>query len=287
MTTGFAVDARKEWVNVLRALSAEFPSLIFWKHLERGLAGLGDIDSIAPPGQALVICERFAVLASQAWEDVELVFACRHADNVHPVFVVQRDVFPKLYQFDVSYRPVRMGMPWCLPDALVDFSHLNNDGIRVLRPGALAIVLLMLYGIHLRRRPQFKPHDFVDITYGLQQDMRTARSFVNIVLPSGLRSSMQFWLTNGFQSSKENGLFVLADLRSSYWACARAASFFHLRSGLRSVIAARRRRLKNLCEVEKIVHHHDRIVPAGDITDFIVRMKAEERILFDCKSIIQ
>jgi len=269
---------------LLARLSAEYPQLVFWKHLERGLDGSGDIDSLAPAVVAEYVCARFAQEAMRIWADVELVFACRHAAHVHPVFVVRGGMFPLLAQFDVSYSPVRMGLPWCDPSRVAAHAHLDACGIRVLNPGAQAVVLLMLYGLHRLGRPRFKPYDRVDIQNGLRADRSGAHAFVDDVLPTLLRKAMHRWIEAGLPNPDASDVCVTRHAALAWWACMGGTVWHFFRFPAWAVKYIWRRSNDELCEVRRVVHHHGRKVPDGAMGEFVDRMAFHERVLYQRKA---
>ncbi|EKD98697.1 MAG: hypothetical protein ACD_23C00305G0001 [uncultured bacterium] len=271
------MDDRTAWMLLCRQLTLEFPDLIFWKHLARGLNGSGDIDAVAPAAEALHVVRRMPELVKENFPDAVLVFACRHAANVHPIFVVSKRIFPRLAQFDVSFNPIRFGMPWCNPADLVRFSVLDEHGIRVLRQGALAVVLLMLYGINRDGRSSLKAHDWSDIALGWANDPEVAKQFVQAVLPIAIQKPMRDVLES--LGREDNG----SKVRALWWACARTAMFHHLCHGWKPLTAILRRRLANLCAVQTAVHHHDRVIQCEHIVSFIQKIQDSENVLFERK----
>lgn len=266
--------------SILTNLTSEFDTLVFWKHLDRGLAGSGDIDSIAPADVAPQVCERFSELATETWPDVELVFRCRHAPGVHPVFIVRQKDFPSLIQFDVSFRPSRMGLPWLNPNSLAEFSMLNDRGIRVLYPGALAIVLAFLYGIQRSGQTNMKAHDLRDMTHGLWHDAETAERFVDRVLPATLRPNFFRLVTEVSQALSSSKDDFGAWSHSTWNACLSTAARYHAaRIGTKLPAILVDKCLGN-CNVREIVHKHDRIVSDLDLKSFITQMVRSEDVLY-------
>lgn len=270
----------EDLTNILKDLTSEFDTLVFWKHLDRGLAGSGDIDSIAPEEVAVQVCERFSKLAAETWSDVELIFRCRHAPGVHPVFIVRQNDFPSLIQFDVSFRPSRMGLPWLNPNSLAEFSMLNDRGIRVLYPGALAIVLAFLYGIQRSGRTKMKAHDLSDMTHGLRHDPETATRFVDRVLPATLRPNFHRLVAEAPKTLDVSNDDFGAWSQSAWNACLNTAAGYHAATFGGKLPAILIERYLGNCDVRKIVHQHDRIVPDLNERKFIEQMVHSEDVLF-------
>lgn len=278
------LDAQEKGLTtILKDLTSEFETLVFWKHLDRGLTGSGDIDSIAPEEVAVQVCERFAELAVQTWPDVELIFRCRHAPGVHPVFIVRQSAYPTLTQFDVSFKPTRMGLPWLNPNSLTEFSTLNDRGIRVLYPGALAIVLAFLYGIHQSGRINIKAHDLSDITRGLQHDSTTATRFVDRALPVALRPSFHALVAGISEPLGVSKEYFGAWSQSAWKACLSSAVKYHAAAFGGSLPRILIERYFGNCDVRKIVHQHDRVVPDLNERSFIERTIHSEHVLLKKK----
>ena len=119
-------------------LTKKHPDLIFWKHFDRGISGLGDIDAIAPNYEVDKISADFIRLVFEYFSDAKGVVECRFPINVRPHFIVFESKYPELFHFDISWQPLRLMFPWCNADTLTKFSIVNANGIRILSPGALS-----------------------------------------------------------------------------------------------------------------------------------------------------
>ena len=272
------MDERTKLLVLCQRLTLEFPSLVFWKHLDRGLSGSGDIDAIAPPAVAELVLTHFSNHVENLFDDIGAIFSCCHADNIYPIFLLTTSAFPKLLQFDVSYQPVRFGLPWCDPAQLSKFSVINQEGIRVLQPGPLAVVLLMLYGFNRSGALRMKPHDWTDVKKGWVEDSGTALHFVVTVLPIVLHEP----IINMLESLGSTGSQWNRGLAKHVWkVCLQSALRYSLSREWRHVWSLLQRRSTGLCDVQIVVHRHDRVVQTSDMAFFMRTVRATEHVLLD------
>jgi hypothetical protein len=167
-------------------------------------------------------------------------------------------------QIDISWLPKRFGVPWCAPELLRAFSMMNSDGIRVLKPGALCVILLMLYGLSRRGQNTLKKHDYESVLYGVRYDSEVAHQFCEIVLPEKTGNSMKL---------------LLRELQSSDWNEKAARKvwldfiFFALKSHLAGGPIYFTKTIENkyqpLCGLNQIVHYQNRIATQSTWQDFL------------------
>jgi hypothetical protein len=262
--------------EVCMMLTNEFPDLIFWKHLNEGLDGSGDIDAIAPTEIADEIVEKISSIFAQ-FADTIAVFKCKHIKNVNAVFIISNLKFPRLLQIDITFMPLRFGMPWCDPIDLVDFTKYQN-GIRVLEPGPECVVLFMLYGISYNGIPKFKVNDFNKIIY--QYDETNCKRFINSVLPARIQENVHKSL-NSIQISRLNKKFH-ANLLLLWLKLLFIAFIYNIRN-LNNLFLFLSIRFSKLCYIRNIVHNCDRCVNDLSLTDFIYKMQSEEKVLYKRK----
>lgn len=245
-------------------LSKKFPELIFWKHFERGINGEGDIDTIAPFYLVPEISSEFIRLTMNSTPEVVAVVECRYAINVRPHFVVNTRDFPSLFQFDISWSPIRLSMPWCDTSKLVQFTMINNWGIRVLQPGALAVVLFMLYGVSRNGKNNMKNHDYRDMLKGLREDKATAIKFVESVLPSSLYNIMLSLINDLNCRDWSTNL-----TRKLWWSIAFKAAIPQLKAGPRCWIDL----LERGWITRSRIHHHSRSAIQDSIKQYLKDMR--------------
>lgn len=181
---------RHDFLPIFVELTRQYPELIFWKHFDRGILGEGDIDTIAPMNLVNQISSSFVSKTLEYLPDSVAVVECHYSIHVRPHFVVLKPEFPNLFQFDISWNPMRMGLPWCDPLSLAYFSFINAMGIRVLRPGALSVVLVMLYGISWKGNNYMKTHDHNDVLAGIRAEPDVAHQFINTMIQNNLNKSL-------------------------------------------------------------------------------------------------
>lgn len=130
--------------DLLRELSERFPSFAVWKKLERTIEGQGDVDAVAP---------------APAWQDIGDVFGewafsrgyralvgCRHVPGVLLLMAVDPSevILSELDLCDTFYwRGGRFATATQLAPVLAEGVH----GIRVARPGAQGLFLLVMNGL--------------------------------------------------------------------------------------------------------------------------------------------
>lgn len=242
-------------------LTNKYPELIFWKHFSRGINGEGDIDTIAPTYLLSEISNDFVNLTIQNIPEVIAVIECRYATNVRPHFVINSQNYPNLIQFDISHNPMRLGISWCDPTKLSSFSVKNELGVRVLKPGALAIVLYGLYGLSPLGKNLLKTHDYLDFIEGIRNDQATALEFVKIVIPGEFQD---LFLDLIIQISTEDWSVNLT--KKIWWAFMKKSFLIHLNTGpSKCYIAYKRFRI-----AQNRIHHHPRTIINRSIEQYLV-----------------
>lgn len=251
-------------------LTCKFPELIFWKHFDRGINGLGDIDTIAPPNLIPNISAEFVKLAMDNIPDAIAIVECRYAVNVRPHFVVSTKDFPALFQFDISYNPMRFGVSWCDPVKLTPFSMISDSGVRILRPGALSIVLFLLNGLSRHGTNTLKSYDHKDIIDGLRNDKTTAISFVESVIPAQFHNLLIELIDE--LNIKDWSVYYTKRL---WWAFVRKSAIMHLISGQVSWMKS----INRLRIAQSRKHHHPRVVSVENIDLYLKAMHHEKHVI--------
>lgn len=260
----------QQFIPIFEDLTRKYSNLIFWKHFESGLEGQGDIDTIAPPELVNAISSSFVQLSLERIPNVVGIVECRYSENVRPHFIVLREEFPSLFQFDISWQPIRLGVPWCDPAHLVQFSRINELGIRVLQPGALSIVLLMLYGISRKGQCCMKRSDHHDMLYGIRHDLDTALNFVEHVIPHYFRTKLQKLVLE-----LETNDWVPNLTKEIWYDLVKGSVKFHFLSAQFNwfKIFSRLNRNKNS------KHHHSRIATQKNIEQYFAEMKQPHHLV--------
>lgn len=251
-------------------LTNKFPELIFWKHFDRGINGLGDIDTIAPQHLLNNISSEFIKLTLANIPDAIAIVECRYSVNVRPHFVLSTKDFPTLFQFDISYNPMRFGVFWCDPAKLTPFSMINDLGVRILRPGALAIVLFLLNGLSRHGTNTLKPYDYKDIIDGLRNDKTTAISFVEWVIPVQFQNLLIDLI---YELNKKD--WSVYYTKRLWWAFVRKSAINHLISDQVSWMKS----INRLRIAQSRKHHHPRVVSVENIDLYLKAMHHEKHVI--------
>lgn len=260
---------REDFLPVFRELTSRYPGLIFWKHFERGIRGDGDIDTIVSKESVQEISDDFVRLSLESVEDVAGAVICHACENVIPHFLVLRSQYPDLFQFDISFNPIRLGAPWCEPTALSQFSEINHFKIRVLRPGAQAVVLFMLYGISPRGANSLREDDYADVLDGLRSDFATANACIAAILPPAISPIVKRCLRR-----LRLGVWPKGAVRLVWVAIATRSFGFHLVRGPVYWYRA----AKKIAERD-MAHHHSRRANVSNMADyFAASIKTNHRI---------
>lgn len=242
-----------ELTRLCAGMCEAHPELVFWKHLHSGLKGQGDLDAIAPQPQVAAISRTAIRLVFDRLRGVRGVVVCRHARGVTPHFVVADTRYPHVLQLDISWWPVRLGYPWCDPAKLAEFAELNDSGIRVLRAGPQAAVLVMLYGVNRDGAKPRREADVRDILSGAATDARGAHEFVEGVAPIPIRAALHDVL-----QGLESGTWDAGRTRRLWRKLFLTALRFHLVQGVRHWQSLARARRPPACSMPRLVHVQNR-----------------------------
>ena len=135
---------------LFRRLTALSPSSIAWKNADPALAGVGDVDWVAPS-------ETWEAIVSEvrAWAmhvGLGPVVVCRHVPD--GMFVVALDAEREFFQLDVRSRATYRGATVFRAHDLVPMAEMDPRGFRTLRPGAEGLLKLVLKGVDRAGRPR-------------------------------------------------------------------------------------------------------------------------------------
>jgi len=176
----YSIDQSR--LTFLRDISRENQRMVVWKHLDRSLQGLGDIDVAAPAADLDNITASSLVSAGSALKASHAVI-CDHLPSVRLHFYVQPERSPELFEFDVITQPSRMTSRWASPTKLVGLSVVDPTGIRRLRPGAEALTLLVMQGMTSAGADKLKAHDRECVLSGLAVDLDGAIEACRVLAP--------------------------------------------------------------------------------------------------------
>jgi cyclophilin family peptidyl-prolyl cis-trans isomerase len=94
------VIQRSALVNLCAELSYRQNDLVFWKHIDRGLSGDGDIDTLAPHNSVENVSSDIVNFAFDNISGTVGAAVCQHPNNVRSHFFVVNGYYPKLLQID-------------------------------------------------------------------------------------------------------------------------------------------------------------------------------------------
>jgi hypothetical protein len=138
-----AVDRSTLWLPLLRRLTAAFPGWVIWKNADAALSGSGDVDSAASRAQWDPIVKEFRNWAEGF--DLEPVVVCTHPPRT--MFLLGMDRGRSTFaELDVLGRKYFRGWTLFRAEDLPPLASMDPRGFRVLRPGAQALILLVMNG---------------------------------------------------------------------------------------------------------------------------------------------
>ncbi|MDE3101420.1 MAG: hypothetical protein KGJ98_04210 [Chloroflexota bacterium] len=137
--------AAPPWLPLLQDLTRTLPDWAVWKNVDRALAGMGDVDSVAPPTEWPTIARAFARWARE--HDLGPVVACTHIPVGIELIAVPapRTAFIEL---GAKARRIYRGSTVYTASAFLPLMEMDPRGFRRLRPGAEGLFKLLLGGVH-------------------------------------------------------------------------------------------------------------------------------------------
>lgn len=239
--------------NFLAELSARHPSFLVWKHLDRAVRGVGDVDAAAPATDAPRIVDDAASLA-RSLLGAAAVIRCDHVADKRLTFFVLPRLLPQLFELDVCVGPSRGLTPWADPARMAKLAILDDRGIRRLRPGAEALVSLVYHGLSYHGGRRLSGDEEEIVTSGLRRDRDGAHYACSLLAPLPARRPLHRLL-----EMVEAGVWVPSLSRHAFWGFvvsgAAHPAFTGRRIAFRSRIAARRD-----CVMHRVAQAHGRRV---------------------------
>jgi hypothetical protein len=257
--------SRANIINICNELSQHHEEVVFWKHLDRGLKGCGDIDILSVKHKLSEVSDDLIDLILSKIPGSRAVVTCNHLRYAHLHFVVIENMYPKLFEFDIGFEATRLGVSWLDPQAIFEFSEINSNGIRVLKSGALTVALLILYGISRTGVNNLKSDDYNSIIYGIRHDKTIALCFCDRVLPKEIARAMVYLLEKLEYSEwcTESARRVWVE----FLMCSmKKGNYNHYTKLISAVIT----KLKPLCNIRHIIHYNDRIAYQNTWQEFLV-----------------
>jgi hypothetical protein len=135
---------------LFQRLTALSPSSIAWKNADPALAGVGDVDWVAPSETWEAIVSEVRAWATHV--GLGPVVVCRHVPD--GMFVVALDAEREFFQLDVRSRATYRGATVFRAHDLVPMAEMDPRGFRTLRPGAEGLLKLVLKGVDRASRPR-------------------------------------------------------------------------------------------------------------------------------------
>jgi hypothetical protein len=150
-------DPTSQSLALLRGVTAAAPGFAIWKNAEAGLAGIGDLDAIAPASDwaAAAAEHRRWALSHGLGPPLE----CRHVPGVLFLVAFSSDEPGSLLQLDVSTHIFVQGAPLVPAASLGPLLRVDARGFRRLRPGAEALFKLLQSATHSGQPPPGMPVD--------------------------------------------------------------------------------------------------------------------------------
>jgi len=245
-------------VTFLRELTRRHDRFVVWKHLDRSLHGYGDVDAVAPEPDVPAITQDAVSIAAVTLGATHAIL-CDHVPSVRLHFFVQPYCLPQLFELDIWMQPSRASARWADPRRMVPFSILGLHGIRHLRPGAEAIMLLVYQGLSWKGRDKLAGEELKTIEKSLLDDLEGAYEACRTLPPWPARSALLKLvgcLRQGAWSRKDAlqafGGFALAGL---------AHPNFAVRQAMHRVQFIRGRE----CLMFKLMRRHGRQVPPDGV----------------------
>ena len=135
---------------LFRTLTELSPSSLVWKNADTALAGIGDVDWMAPQITWASIIAQVRRWAAEA--GLGPVIVCNHVPE--GMFVIALDGYNEFFQLDVRSNASFRGATVFSAEDLVDMASMDPRGFRRLRPGAEGLLKLVLKGLAWGGRPR-------------------------------------------------------------------------------------------------------------------------------------
>lgn len=172
----------EEWQPILQAISNKYPEFLVWKHLERALAGVGDIDAAVPSELLNQVSDDFLHLIRPAWSPTHVI-VCEHVPGKKLHFVISPKFLPAVPEFDLCTQPSRGAAAWAHPKRLAQLAELNGSGIRGIKPAGEALVALVYHGVSFSGKNRMTHEEEVLMARSLVGDFPTVNSANNLLVP--------------------------------------------------------------------------------------------------------
>lgn len=137
--------------KVLVGTSAKVP-IVGLKNLDAGLSGYGDVDLLAPScARGEVSAELMRSARLEIGRSVRGI-VCDHVPGLRSHILLSPPPRCEVWQIDVYISPSKCGYPFLSFRAVEGLTVLHPSGLRILDPGAEAVLRVIFHGLSLRGR---------------------------------------------------------------------------------------------------------------------------------------
>jgi hypothetical protein len=151
-----------------------------WKNADKALAGIGDIDWVAPPVTWTSIVAQVRRWAAGA--GLGPVIVCDHLPD--GVFVIALNGPNEFFQLDVRSKASFRGSTVFRAEDLVTMARMDRRGFRRLRPGAEGLLKLVLKGVTWGGQPRLGKLQSEGVLELISQDVVGVREAAALFKPA-------------------------------------------------------------------------------------------------------
>lgn len=165
---------------LFRALTELSTSSMVWKNADLALAGVGDVDWMAPQ-----VVWPSIVAEVRRWADgagLGPVIVCNHLPD--GMFVIALNGHDEFFQLDLRSRVSFRGATVFGAEDLVQMARMDPQGFRRLRPGAEGLLKLVLKGLTWGGRPRLGKLQSEGVLPLLEQDAAGVRDAAALFKPA-------------------------------------------------------------------------------------------------------
>lgn len=255
------------WIPLLRELSSRHEDFVVWKHLDRCLAGIGDVDARARP-ESLHAITSTIVQGAFTHLDAEAVITCEHVPGKRLHFLVTETSWPALLEVDVGVSASRLGASFAPIQAVLAHSEIDANGIRRSSKAAEAVVTITFHSTSWtgRRTPTRTDRELVQAA--IESDPTSVHRAIDALTPLCARIGLHR-LVRGIQK----GSWDAAASRAGAVGFAVSAAL-QPRHLLSRSWALAQHRVRGSCIMGTLVHTHRRRAPFARPGDLISAAQA-------------
>ena len=214
MTPSSPTDRSPQWLPLLRELTEASPAWGAGGDVEEGLAGLGDIDLVAPRSTWDELRRRFLRWAGD--HSLGAVVTCDHRAGTL-VLVALGPPGALFYELEATAQKYLRGRPLYRAEDLAGLMVMDERGFRRLRVGARSLLKFMPNGIKWGARLRWSPAKAQRVLEGVRRDPDGARAAARLFAP------VDDALLRGAQAAADGAWDRRAMLEVEAWALGRSA----------------------------------------------------------------